>query len=125
MLKRQLERYAADLRETFKEERARAQELRRSYMLTVRALASGYPRFVVHPFARQLAARLQALARVRRSQEAASAAPEGPRIGDRDQDRQAIRGILEQRHRSQRLSRLTVKHRTKTSPGMSRTRHAG
>jgi ribonuclease P protein subunit RPR2 len=35
----QLERYAADLRETFKEERARAQELRRSYMLTVRALA--------------------------------------------------------------------------------------
>ena len=37
---RQLERYAADLRETFKEERARAQELRHSYMLTVRALAS-------------------------------------------------------------------------------------
>jgi response regulator RpfG family c-di-GMP phosphodiesterase len=37
---RQLERYAADLRETFKEERAGAQELRRSYMLTVRALAS-------------------------------------------------------------------------------------
>ncbi|MDQ3722054.1 MAG: HD domain-containing protein [Actinomycetota bacterium] len=37
---RQLERYAADLRETFKEERTRAQELRRSYMLTVRALAS-------------------------------------------------------------------------------------
>jgi ribonuclease P protein subunit RPR2 len=37
---RQLERYAADLRETFKEERARAHELRRSYMLTVRALAS-------------------------------------------------------------------------------------
>jgi HD-GYP domain-containing protein (c-di-GMP phosphodiesterase class II) len=36
----QLERYAADLRETFKEERARAQELRQSYMLTVRALAS-------------------------------------------------------------------------------------
>ena len=35
----QLERYAADLRETFKEERARAHELRRSYMLTVRALA--------------------------------------------------------------------------------------
>ncbi len=35
----QLERYAADLRETFKEERARSQELRRSYMLTVRALA--------------------------------------------------------------------------------------
>jgi response regulator RpfG family c-di-GMP phosphodiesterase len=37
---RQLERYAADLRETFKEERARAQELRQSYMLTVRALAN-------------------------------------------------------------------------------------
>jgi len=37
---RQLERYAADLRETFKRERARAQELRRSYMLTVRALAN-------------------------------------------------------------------------------------
>ena len=37
---RQLERYAADLRETFKQERAHAQELRRSYMLTVRALAS-------------------------------------------------------------------------------------
>jgi ribonuclease P protein subunit RPR2 len=37
---RQLERYAADLRETFKQERARSQELRRSYMLTVRALAS-------------------------------------------------------------------------------------
>ena len=36
----QLERYAADLRETFKEERVRAHELRRSYMLTVRALAS-------------------------------------------------------------------------------------
>jgi ribonuclease P protein subunit RPR2 len=36
----QLERYAADLRETFKQERARAHELRRSYMLTVRALAS-------------------------------------------------------------------------------------
>ncbi len=36
----QLERYAADLRETFKEERARGHELRRSYMLTVRALAS-------------------------------------------------------------------------------------
>ncbi|HUR87023.1 MAG TPA: HD domain-containing phosphohydrolase [Solirubrobacteraceae bacterium] len=36
----QLQRYAADLRETFKQERARAQELRRSYMLTVRALAS-------------------------------------------------------------------------------------
>jgi ribonuclease P protein subunit RPR2 len=37
---RQLERYAADLRETFKEERARTQELHRSYMATVRALAN-------------------------------------------------------------------------------------
>jgi putative nucleotidyltransferase with HDIG domain len=37
---RQLERYAADLRETFKQERARSQQLRESYMLTVRALAS-------------------------------------------------------------------------------------
>jgi HD-GYP domain-containing protein (c-di-GMP phosphodiesterase class II) len=37
---RQLERYAADLRETFKRERARSHELRRSYVLTVRALAS-------------------------------------------------------------------------------------
>jgi ribonuclease P protein subunit RPR2 len=36
---RQLERYAADLRETFIQERAGAQELRESYMLTVRALA--------------------------------------------------------------------------------------
>jgi ribonuclease P protein subunit RPR2 len=36
----QLERYAADLRETFKEERRRAQELRDSYMATVRALAN-------------------------------------------------------------------------------------
>jgi ribonuclease P protein subunit RPR2 len=36
----QLERYAADLRDTFKQERARAHELHRSYMLTVRALAS-------------------------------------------------------------------------------------
>lgn len=36
---RQLERYAADLRETFKQERARAQELQSSYMATVRALA--------------------------------------------------------------------------------------
>jgi ribonuclease P protein subunit RPR2 len=36
----QLERYAADLRETFKQERARAQELRRSYMATVRALCN-------------------------------------------------------------------------------------
>jgi HD-GYP domain-containing protein (c-di-GMP phosphodiesterase class II) len=37
---RQLERYAADLRETFKQERARAQELRASYVATVRALAN-------------------------------------------------------------------------------------
>jgi len=37
---RQLERYAADLRETFKEERARAQELRQSYIHTVRALTN-------------------------------------------------------------------------------------
>jgi putative nucleotidyltransferase with HDIG domain len=37
---RQLERYAADLRETFKRERARAQELRRSYRETVRALSN-------------------------------------------------------------------------------------
>ena len=37
---RQLERYAADLRETFKQERARAEELRRSYVATVRALAN-------------------------------------------------------------------------------------
>jgi ribonuclease P protein subunit RPR2 len=36
----QLERYAADLRETFKRERARAQELRRSYTATVRALSN-------------------------------------------------------------------------------------
>jgi HD-GYP domain-containing protein (c-di-GMP phosphodiesterase class II) len=36
---RQLERYAADLRETFKQERARAQELQISYVATVRALA--------------------------------------------------------------------------------------
>jgi putative nucleotidyltransferase with HDIG domain len=36
----QLARYAADLRETFKEERARAQELQRSYMATVRALSN-------------------------------------------------------------------------------------
>ena len=35
---RQLERYASDLRETFKAERARAEELRRSYVATVRAL---------------------------------------------------------------------------------------
>jgi len=37
---RQLERYAADLREVFKQERARAQELRRYYMATVRALSN-------------------------------------------------------------------------------------
>ena len=36
----QLERYAADLRETFKQERAAAQELARSYRATVRALAN-------------------------------------------------------------------------------------
>jgi len=36
----QLQRYAADLRETFIEERTRSEELRRSYTLTVRALAS-------------------------------------------------------------------------------------
>jgi putative nucleotidyltransferase with HDIG domain len=37
---RQLERYAADLREIFKRERRRAQELRESYMATVRALSN-------------------------------------------------------------------------------------
>ena len=37
---RQLERYAADLREVFKQERQRAQELRRSYKATVLALAN-------------------------------------------------------------------------------------
>jgi HD-GYP domain-containing protein (c-di-GMP phosphodiesterase class II) len=37
---RQLERYAADLREFFKQERARSQELRRSYIATVRALSN-------------------------------------------------------------------------------------
>jgi putative nucleotidyltransferase with HDIG domain len=37
---RQLERYAADLREVFKQERTRAQELRRSYRATVRALSN-------------------------------------------------------------------------------------
>ena len=37
---RQLERYASDLRETFKEERARAEELRDSYVATVRALSN-------------------------------------------------------------------------------------
>jgi ribonuclease P protein subunit RPR2 len=36
----QLDRYAADLRETFKQERARAQELRRSYTATVSALSN-------------------------------------------------------------------------------------
>ena len=35
----QLARYAADLRETFKQERERSQELKRSYRATVRALA--------------------------------------------------------------------------------------
>jgi len=37
---RQLHRYAADLRETFIEERARTQELRDSYVATVRALTN-------------------------------------------------------------------------------------
>jgi len=37
---RQLERYAADLREVFKQDRIRAQELRRSYITTVRALSN-------------------------------------------------------------------------------------
>jgi ribonuclease P protein subunit RPR2 len=37
---RQLERYAADLRETFKSEREAAEKLRESYMATVRALAN-------------------------------------------------------------------------------------
>ncbi len=37
---RQLERYAADLRETFKQERARSQELRLSYAATVRSLSN-------------------------------------------------------------------------------------
>jgi HD-GYP domain-containing protein (c-di-GMP phosphodiesterase class II) len=36
----QLERYASDLRETFKAERARAEELRISYVATVRALTN-------------------------------------------------------------------------------------
>ena len=36
----QLERYAADLREVFKDERARTQELRGSYKATVRALSN-------------------------------------------------------------------------------------
>ena len=36
----QLERYAADLRETFKEERARSQQLTGSYRATVRALSN-------------------------------------------------------------------------------------
>ena len=36
----QLERYAADLREVFKQERARALQLRDSYMATVRALSN-------------------------------------------------------------------------------------
>jgi ribonuclease P protein subunit RPR2 len=37
---RQLERYAADLRDTFKREREKRHELRRSYMATVRALCN-------------------------------------------------------------------------------------
>src|SRR3954470_22123677 len=37
---RQLERYAADLRETFKQERERSAQLQASYMATVRALAN-------------------------------------------------------------------------------------
>src|SRR5919205_3577450 len=37
---RQLERYATDLRETFKQERARSHQLRESYMATVRALSN-------------------------------------------------------------------------------------
>ncbi len=37
---RQLQRYAADLRETFKRERAHSLELRRSYRATVRALSN-------------------------------------------------------------------------------------
>jgi ribonuclease P protein subunit RPR2 len=37
---RQLERYASDLRETFKSERARTEELRASYVATVRALVN-------------------------------------------------------------------------------------
>lgn len=36
----QLQRYAADLRETFKQERSRALELQRSYIVTVRALSN-------------------------------------------------------------------------------------
>ena len=36
----QLERYAADLREVFKQERSRAQQLRQSYKATVRALSN-------------------------------------------------------------------------------------
>ena len=36
----QLERYAADLREVFKQERSRALELRQSYKATVRALSN-------------------------------------------------------------------------------------
>ena len=37
---RQLERYAADLRESYRRERARTQQLRRSYKATVRALSN-------------------------------------------------------------------------------------
>ena len=36
----QLQRYAADLRDTFKQERSRAQELQQSYIVTVRALSN-------------------------------------------------------------------------------------
>jgi ribonuclease P protein subunit RPR2 len=41
---RQLERYAADLRETYKQEKARREELRRSYMATVRSLSNAVER---------------------------------------------------------------------------------
>ncbi len=41
---RQLERYAADLRETFKQERVRSQELQASYKATVRALSNAVER---------------------------------------------------------------------------------
>lgn len=40
----QLERYAADLRDTFKQERERAHQLRASYVATVRALANAVER---------------------------------------------------------------------------------
>jgi putative nucleotidyltransferase with HDIG domain len=41
---RQLERYAADVNKTYKQERARREELRRSYMATVRALSNAVER---------------------------------------------------------------------------------